>query len=82
MIEINLLPGATRKTRGSGGFDLAALTGSLGSRIRDPYMLSAVGASVAAILLVGFMHVTHSAKAAEMELAGSDAGLRFSAAGR
>jgi Tfp pilus assembly protein PilN len=67
MIEINLLPGATRKTRGSGGFDLAALTGSLGSRIRDPYMLSAVGASVAAILLVGFMHVTHSAKAAEME---------------
>src|SRR5690606_3927697 len=41
-------------------------TGSLGSRIRDPYLLSAVGASIAAILLVGFMHVSHGTKASAM----------------
>src|SRR5690606_10685846 len=66
MIEINLLPGSTRKSRRSSGIDLAALTGSLGSRIRDPYLLSAVGASIAAILLVGFMHVSHGTKASAM----------------
>lgn len=66
MIEINLLPGSSRKSRRSSGVDLSALAGSLGSRIRDPYLLSAVGASVAAVLLVGFMHMSHSSKATAM----------------
>ena len=67
MIEINLLPGATRKSRGSGGFDLAALTGSIGSRIRDPYLLTAVGAGVVAIVAVGLMHVSHASASTAIE---------------
>lgn len=67
MIEINLLPGSTRKARGSGGFDLAAITGSIGSRIRDPYLLAAVGTSVVAIVVVGLMHVSHTTAASSLE---------------
>ena len=68
MIEINLLPGTTRKSRGtSGGFDLAAFAGSIGSRVKDPYLLSAVGASVVAILAVGLMHTTYAASSSAIE---------------
>lgn len=59
MIEINLLPGATRKSRGAGGFDISELVGSFGSRVRDPYLLTAVAACIVAIVAVGLMHTTH-----------------------
>ena len=57
MIEINLLPGARRKTGSSGGasLDVRALVASLGERFRDPWMGIAVGGAAIGLLAVGGM---------------------------
>lgn len=63
MIEINLLPGARKKARGRGaGFDLAGSARGLIARVTDPYLLGALGAAIVAVLAVGFMYVTQSAR--------------------
>lgn len=66
MIEINLLPGAARKSRGGAGFSLASAVGDLRERIRDPYMLAAVAAVVVAALAIGGLHVTQSSRASAL----------------
>lgn len=84
MIEINLLPGAGKKARGRG-----ASTASLGSafsgaaaKIKDPYLLWAVGATAAGLLLVGGLFWQQSARAdslAEEELQAVQDSTRYAA---
>jgi Tfp pilus assembly protein PilN len=67
MIEINLLPGATRKGRGRGtGFSLKSITAGVASRIRDPYMIMAVVGVLVAVAAVGGMHLTQSQTASAL----------------
>ena len=57
MIEINLLPGA-RKTKRSrtATIDFRALLGDIGSRVRDPWLISAVVGVAIGLGSVGFMY--------------------------
>lgn len=66
MIEINLLPGAARKTRGGSGLAFGALLTDARERIRDPYMLAAVGAVVVAALAIGGLHFTQAAQSSTL----------------
>ena len=67
MIEINLLPGA-RKTKGrAAGMDFAATAQSFVARVKDPYLIGAVATSIVAVLAIGFLFLTQSARAAELE---------------
>jgi Tfp pilus assembly protein PilN len=64
MIEINLLPGARRKTRSTGpSFNFANLTESfrdLSSRVRDPWLLSAVAGITLGLVAIGVMWMYQS----------------------
>ncbi|MGI9139498.1 MAG: PilN domain-containing protein [Gemmatimonadaceae bacterium] len=63
MIHINLLPGAKRRTSGSGGgFSPKELLSSAGERVKDKYLVGAVAAVVVAIAL-GSLLFTGQAKA-------------------
>ena len=67
MIEINLLPGA-RKTKGrAAGMDFSATARNFVARVKDPYLIGAVAASIVAVLAIGFLFLTQSARAAELE---------------
>lgn len=58
MIEINLLPGTGRKSRGRAGsssVDVGAMFQGMSARVRDPYLLAAVGSVILAVLIVGAM---------------------------
>ena len=68
MIEINLLPGAAKKTRGRGsGFSLKAVVSSAQSRVKDPFMLAAVGSVIVAAGAIGGLHVTQAGRAGSLE---------------
>ena len=64
MIEINLLPGARRKTRSGGpSFNLGnvgEVFKDLGSRIRDPWLMSAIAGVAVGVLAIGVMWVFQS----------------------
>jgi Tfp pilus assembly protein PilN len=67
MIEINLLPGATRKTKGRGaGMSLGNAVGDVRARIRDPFMLSAVAGVVLAGAVIGGLHLTQASRETEL----------------
>jgi Tfp pilus assembly protein PilN len=67
MIEINLSPGASRKSKGRGaGLALAGVFGDAKSSIKDPFLIAAVVSLVAAAGGVGMMHVTQTASAGEL----------------
>ena len=74
MIGINLQPGTGRKTRRSSGgggssvpkLDIAGSIASLRERIRDPWMISAVAATVVAVAAVGLLYTTQSRREAEL----------------
>lgn len=60
MIEINLLPGGSGKkksSRGGGGgakkINFGALFAGIGEKIKDPWLLSAIGSVALAVLVVG-----------------------------
>ncbi len=57
MIEINLLPGARKKTRASKGasIDFGALLGGLTSRFKDPWLLVAVAGMALGLAATGAM---------------------------
>ena len=64
MIEINLTPGASRKSKGRGaGLALAGVLGDAKTSIKDPYLIAAVVSLLAAAGGVGSMHMTQTAKA-------------------
>ena len=74
MIQINLLPGADKRNKGRGsGLSLRAVGSAVSSRIRDPYMLSAIASVLVAAVGVGGMHFTQRTKLAALEVRESDA---------
>ncbi|MEP7347118.1 MAG: PilN domain-containing protein [Gemmatimonadaceae bacterium] len=68
MIEINLLPGAAKKSKGRGtGFSLRSVSASVQNRIKDPFMLAAVASVAVATLAIGGLHLTDSRRASSLE---------------
>ena len=62
MIEINLLPGGRKKTRGSGGpsFNFGKISAALSGIVRnvtDPWLAGAVGVCILAFGAVGFLFI-------------------------
>ena len=67
MIEINLNPGASRKTKGRGAsFSLSGVVGDRKSPIKDPFMLAAIVSLLVAGATVGSMHLTQTQTASEL----------------
>ena len=65
MIEINLVPGSGKKAKkGSGGakLNIGASLGSLRSKIRDPWMLGAIGSSLVAVLATAGLYTMQTAR--------------------
>lgn len=84
MIQINLLPGAAKKSRGPRGVQLnfgAVLTGAA-ARVKDPYLLGAVASvgigALAIAAMFWFQGAQSSALAAELQTAEQDS-IRFAA---
>jgi Tfp pilus assembly protein PilN len=70
MIEINLLPGSGKKTKkGSGGakINIGASLGSLSGKIRDPWMLGAIGCSLVAVLATAGLYTTQTARQSRLD---------------
>ena len=68
MIEINLLPGAGRRSKGGGGgFRASELLASASSWGGDKYLMSAVGATIAAVAIIGFLYVHQARVASSLE---------------
>jgi Tfp pilus assembly protein PilN len=76
MIEINLLPGTKKKGRKGGGaapslalpkFDFAEWIESVRNRIREPWLIGAVAASVLVAGAVGGLYVRQSARESTLE---------------
>ncbi len=66
MLQINLLPGAKKSTRGGSSFDLAGTLGGLGDRIRDPWLIGATSAVILSIATVGVLFTSQQASASEL----------------
>jgi Tfp pilus assembly protein PilN len=71
MIEINLLPGSGRKSKKGGGggakLDFGASFANLKSKVRDPYMLGAVGSAIVAILVTGGLYTTQESRGSRLD---------------
>jgi type IV pilus assembly protein PilN len=74
MIQINLLPGATKKAKRSSGtgFDLSSLLARASERVKDRWLAAAVGAAVIGLGAIGAMffiqsHQTSTLTAAEQQ---------------
>ena len=73
MIGINLLPGTGQKTRRSSGgrslpsLDIASSIASLRERIRDPWMIGAVGVTIVAVAAVGLLYTTQTRREATLQ---------------
>ena len=74
MIEVNLNPGTGKKKakKGGGGGggsknSLGASLANLKSRVRDPWMLGALGSAVVAALMVGGLYTTQEARGARLD---------------
>jgi Tfp pilus assembly protein PilN len=83
MIQINLLPGAVRKTRSRGvSLNLGALTSGIGARVSDPYLLAAVAGMALGVAAIAGMWLYQgraaTSVAAELEAAEQDS-IRFAA---
>jgi Tfp pilus assembly protein PilN len=66
MIQINLLPGAKKGTRGSAGLSLPSSFSAVGSGVRDPWLLAAAASVVIAVSTVGLLFTAQSARAGEV----------------
>jgi Tfp pilus assembly protein PilN len=68
MIEINLNPGASRKTKGRGAsFSLSGVVGGGGrSSFKDPFLLAAIVSLLVAGATVGSMYLTQAQSASEL----------------
>ena len=63
MIEINLLPGARKKTKSAGaGLNLGALGQSIVARVKDPYLIGSTAVSLLALAIVAFMFLRQGAR--------------------
>ena len=66
MIEINLSPRSAAKSRRSGGIQIGAALAGLRGRVRDPFLVSAIGSLALAILVVGGLHWHHVGRVASL----------------
>ena len=68
MIEINLLPGSGKKSRGGRATSagLGAAVSDLGARVKDPFMLGAAAAVALSTLVVAGLWFTQTAEAREL----------------
>lgn len=83
MIEINLLPGGSKRKKAAGaGLDIRALVAQVGSSIKDPYLIGAVAGVIIGLGAIAFMFLHQSRRerdlTARLEKAVSDSG-RFAA---
>ncbi len=68
MIEINLLPGSGKKARSKGvGVNFSELASGFASRVKDPWLLGAVGSAALAAVLVGGMYWQQNTRGASLE---------------
>lgn len=67
MIQVNLLPGTKKQSR-SGGAGLAGAAANITARIRDPWLLGAIGSVTVACAAVGILFSAQNARASEVEL--------------
>jgi Tfp pilus assembly protein PilN len=69
MIEINLLPGARKKSRSTKGasVDMGALFANLGSRLKDPWLAVAVGGVAIGVAVTALMFVFQGRQQAALE---------------
>ncbi|MBL0170254.1 MAG: PilN domain-containing protein [Gemmatimonadaceae bacterium] len=66
MIEVNLLPGGKKPTRGASKFDVASMFGDIGARVRDPWLVGAASTVVVAVAAVGILFTSQNARASEV----------------
>ncbi|MGH7713017.1 MAG: PilN domain-containing protein [Gemmatimonadaceae bacterium] len=66
MIEINLLPGGSKKGRAKSGAAFMSAFSGIGQRIKNPYLVTAVSSLAIALLSVGGLHFTQQAEASEL----------------
>ena len=71
MIEINLIPGSGKKAKKGGGggakLNFGASLGNLKAKVRDPYMLGAIGSAIVAILVTGGLYASQESRTARLE---------------
>src|SRR5689334_21984777 len=70
MIEINLLPGSGKKAKKSGGgasLNIGASLASLRGKVRDPWLLSAIGCGVIAFAVAGGLYTTQTARQTRLD---------------
>lgn len=68
MIEINLLPGARKRARSRGpSLNLGEAFRDLSARIRDPWMISAVGGVAVGLLAIGLMWTLQGRRASSLQ---------------
>lgn len=68
MIEINLLPGVKKSAKGGASkVDVGATLKNFTDKVKDPFMIGAVGSLVAAVAAVGILFSAQQARATEVE---------------
>ena len=70
MIEINLLPGVRRKARRGGGapkFDFAASVASIRERVREPWIIGGMAATILALAALAVFYLQQSSREAALE---------------
>lgn len=68
MIEINLLPGVTRKSkRTSSAFNPGAAVAAVSARVKNPYLLGMIGALVVSAGVTGFFYMTQSSQRNDLD---------------
>lgn len=71
MIEINLLPGAGKKSRGAGaGVTVGASLATAANKVKDPFMIMAVASVAGAAVVIGMLTIRQ--QAASQDLAGRE----------
>ena len=66
MIEVNLLPGV-KKSKRAPGLGFAGMAGSIGERVRDPWLVGAASTVVVAVAAVGILFSAQQARASEID---------------
>jgi Tfp pilus assembly protein PilN len=68
MIEINLLPGVTRKAKRTGApFSLGATLAAAGARVKNPYLVGMIAAVVVSLVAAGGLYATQTARRHTLE---------------
>ena len=63
MIEINLLPGKRKSTKGGGtGVNLAGIGQAIVARVKDPYLIGSTATAILVAVVVGFMFLRQEAR--------------------